>query len=236
MRSSRVKVLLLVLGGVVLAVTGVRERRVLTSHLMRRGGSSAPLALLAHPRTAAERIVNGAKLEVRRGVRYDASYRAIPYPGGDVPADRGACTEVVIRALRHAGYDLQQLIHEDMDRDFAAYPKLWGLPAPDPNIDHRRVPNHLAFLRRHGKALPLSTTGDDAATWQAGDLVYWRLAPGGLTHCGVLSNERSPRGLPLVLHNLGPVASQEDCLDHWQIIGHFRYPERDGTPPPPRPS
>jgi uncharacterized protein YijF (DUF1287 family) len=183
---------------------------------------SDPLAPIHHPRTPAERIVNGAKAEARRGVLYDASYRTIQYPGGDVRADRGACTDVVIRALRPAGYDLQALIHEDMQRHFSQYPPRYGLHGPDPNIDHRRVPNQIAFLRRHGTELPRSTTGPAAVTWQPGDLVYWRL-PGGVTHCGVLSNVRDGEGLPLVIHNLAE-ARQEDCLTAWKITGHFRYP------------
>jgi len=187
-------------------------------------GRQTRVSLIPNPRTTPDRIVNGAKGEVLRGVRYDAAYRAIPYPNGDVPSDRGACTEVIIRALRAAGFDLQQLIHEDMVSDFSAYPNLWGLRAPDSNIDHRRVPNHLAFMCRRGQVLPRSTAGASAAAWQPGDLVYWRLPISGATHCGVVSNDRGRSGLPLVLHNIGPAATQEDCLDRWEIIGHFRYP------------
>jgi uncharacterized protein YijF (DUF1287 family) len=171
--------------------------------------------------TVVGKIVAGARAEVRRGVLYDASYVRLPYPGGDVPADRGACTDVVIRALRHAGYDLQKLIHEDMRRAPGRYPRRspGGL---DRSIDHRRTANQIAFLRRQGKALPRSTSGAAAATWQPGDLVYWRL-PNGMGHCGVLSDTRGPSGLPLVIHNLGR-AREEDCLTAWTITNHFRYP------------
>jgi uncharacterized protein YijF (DUF1287 family) len=181
-----------------------------------------PPVLKPHPRTIADRIVNGAKGEVLRGVVYDASYKQLSYPGGDVAADRGACTDVVIRALRNAGMDLQVLMHRDMERHFALYPQSYGLRGPDSNIDHRRCRNHLVFFRRFGKTLPLSVRGPDAATWQAGDLVYCRL-PGGLLHTGVCSDERNGHGLPLVIHNMGR-AAQEDVLEEWQIIGHFRYP------------
>jgi uncharacterized protein YijF (DUF1287 family) len=181
-----------------------------------------PLALNPSPRTAADRIVNGAKLEARRGVQYDAAYVRIAYPGGDVPADRGACTDVVVRALRHAGYDLQKLIHEDMQRRFSQYPRRYGLKRPDPNIDHRRTPNQVTFLKRFGRELPKETTGAAAKTWQPGDLVYWEL-PGGIGHCGVLSDVRGPSGLPLAIHNIGETA-QEDCLTAWKITGHYRYP------------
>ena len=157
-------------------------------------------------------------------VRYDAAYLRIPYPNGDVPKDQGACTDVIIRALRNGGYDLQRLMHEDMSRHFALYPHKWGMHGPDPNIDHRRVPNQIEFMSRFGKALPLSTTGDAAKTWQPGDLVYWTLTPTSLTHCGVISNEKNSDGLPLVIHNIGPCTRQEDCLTNWRVIGHFRYP------------
>jgi uncharacterized protein YijF (DUF1287 family) len=181
-----------------------------------------PLAPLPHPRTPAEKIVEGAKAEARRGVVYDARYAAISYPGGDVPQDRGACTDVVIRALRRAGYDLQKLIHEDMRRNFRLYPHKYGLRRPDASIDHRRTPNQRVFLRRFGRELPLSTEGGAAATWQPGDLVYWNL-DSGIGHCGVLSDIRNGRGLPLVIHNIH-VTAQEDCLTRWKITGHFRYP------------
>jgi uncharacterized protein YijF (DUF1287 family) len=175
-----------------------------------------------HLSAVARRIVEGSKAEAQRGVRYDASYRAIAYPGGDVRADRGACTDVVIRSLRHAGYDLQSLIHQDMRDHFSLYPQRYGLHAPDPNIDHRRVPNQMTFLRRHGLELPRSTSGSAAATWEPGDLVYWKL-PDGVGHCGVLSDAYDDQGLPLVIHNLAE-AREEDCLTAWEITGHFRFP------------
>jgi hypothetical protein len=231
--SRRAKGLGLLAIALVAVVIVPGSRRQLTSYALRLTTRTASrrtdLTLTAHPRTIADHIVNGAKEEVLRGVRYDASYTAIPYPNGDVPADRGACTEVIIRGLRNAGYDLQQLIHEDMRRRFSEYPGLWGLKAPDPNIDHRRVPNHLVYMRKHGLEMPRSTSGRDAATWQPGDLVYWRLRPGGPTHCGVISNDRGRGGLPLVIHNIGPVARQEDCLTSWEVIGHYRYPPPQGS-------
>jgi uncharacterized protein len=182
-----------------------------------------PLAPIPKPRTAAERIVNGAKEEARREVRYDAGYYSVRYPGGDVPADRGACTDLVVRALRHAGYDLQRLIHEDMRRRFREYPRRYGLSRPDRNVDHRRTPNQITFFERYGLSLRTSTTGAAARSWQPGDLVYWRL-PGGSGHVGVCSDVRNEQGLPLVIHNIGPVARQQDCLTAWTITHHFRYP------------
>lgn len=185
---------------------------------------SESITLIPHARTTPSKIVNGAKLEAIHSVRYDPTYISIPYPNGDVPKDQGACTDVIVRALRHAGFDLQKLMHEDMLKHFDAYPHKWGLNAPDSNIDHRRVPNHIAFMKRFALELPTSTDGNTARTWQPGDLVYWNLTP-TMTHCGVISNDRDADGLPLVIHNIGPVATQQDCLKSWPIIGHFRYPQ-----------
>jgi uncharacterized protein len=186
-----------------------------------------PLAPIRDPHTAAERIVNGAKAEARRGVYYDASYRTMTYPGGDVSSDRGACTDVVVRALRAAGYDLQRLIHDDMRRNFRRYPQRYGLAGPDPNIDHRRTPNHITFFRRYGIDLTTRTTGEAAKEWQPGDVVYWNL-PSGMGHCGVVSNVRGWSGLPMVIHNMG-MTRQEDVLASWEITDHFRYPPKRRT-------
>jgi uncharacterized protein YijF (DUF1287 family) len=173
--------------------------------------------------TPSQRILAGAKDEVRRGVGYREGYEDMHYPGGDVARDHGVCTDVVIRSFRVAGYDLQKLIHEDMKSHFSAYPRNWGLTRPDTNIDHRRVPNQMVFFRRFGKRLPLGTTGAPAATWQPGDVIYWKLNS-GLDHCGVVSLTRNKAGLPLVIHNLGRTA-EEDVLTAWKITGHFRYPK-----------
>lgn len=180
------------------------------------------LQLIKNPCSTAEKIVNGAKKEVLRGVCYDPSYVSILYPGGDVPSDQGACTDVIVRGLRNADYDLQKLIHEDMKQNFLVYPQKYGLHAPDSNIDHRRVPNQMVYFRRHGKELPKSVEGEARKSWKAGDLVYWKL-DFGADHCGVISNDKNSDGLPLVIHNIGG-ASQEDCLTRWRIIGHFRFP------------
>jgi uncharacterized protein YijF (DUF1287 family) len=180
-----------------------------------RGGAALHAA-------TAQKIVERARQEAARGVRYDAEYRVIGYPGGDVPADRGACTDVVIRALRAAGKDLQALIHRDKLDHSDLYPRYSGQRGADKNIDHRRVPNHLVFLRRYGKRLPAGITGRDLATWQPGDLVYVKL-PGGLDHCGVISDRKSAGGVPLMIHNLS-VAAEEDVLGRWKIVAHYRYP------------
>jgi uncharacterized protein len=205
----------------VLAIRFVAERRHINVPVIAPEAGESDIRLIDNPRTAAEKIVNGAKMEAMRHVHHDGSYVGIAYPNGDVPKDQGACTDVIVRALRNAGYDLQKLMHEDMERSFAAYPR-YGLAHPDPNIDHRRVPNQMAFFRRHGKTLPKETTGAALAAWKPGDFVYWKYVE-RLDHCGVISNDVGPRGLPLVIHNLG-ICRQADCLDAWPIIGHYRYP------------
>ena len=160
-----------------------------------------------------DKIVSSARAQI--GTKYVADYVSLQYPGGDVPKNTGACTDVVIRALRSAGIDLQKLIHEDMAKNFGAYPRKWGLRRPDPSIDHRRVPNLRVCFTRKGWALGKS------APFLPGDLVTWDL-PGGLTHIGIVSDRKNARGVPLILHNIGPVASEADCLRAWPITGHFR--------------
>lgn len=171
----------------------------------------------------AARILAGAKAQI--GTRYDASYREIAYPMGDVNSSRGACTDVVIRALRSAGYDLQQRVHQDMLARWNAYPKTWGLSAPNANIDHRRVPNQMVYFRRYGRALPLDASGQNLQSWQPGDIVYWNTGNASNTrlHTGIVSDTRDARGLPFVVHN-GSVCLEDDALDRWPIIGHFRFP------------
>jgi len=173
------------------------------------------------PDDLAKAIVEGARYEVEKGVRYDASYRQIAFPMGDVPPEVGACTDVVIRALRHAGYDLQELLNEDMKAHFNLYPQHWGLSAPDPNIDHRRIPNLITFFRRHGTEIEVS---GDYEEYEPGDIVFW-VFENGLDHCGIVSERTTQDGRPLVIHNAG-LAREEDALFKWRIVAHFRYPPR----------
>ncbi len=119
------------------------------------------------------------------------------------------------------GIDLQKMIHEDMEKNFHLYPQKWGLKDRDPNIDHRRVPNQVCFLKRHGLSLTLEVEGQ-LEEWQWGDIVYWRF-PDGRDHCGIISDRLNKDGIPLVIHNAGS-AREEDCLLRWEITGHFRYP------------
>ena len=167
------------------------------------------------------RVGASAMEQTHTTVRYDPQYTVLAYPGGDVPADRGVCTDVVIRSLRAAGVDLQRAVHEDMKAHFSAYPRQWGLAHPDPNIDHRRVPNLATFFTRQGKALPVTAS---AADYLPGDVVSWKL-PGGLDHVGVVVEQASSADSArrLVVHNIGEGARMEDVLFAYRITGHFRY-------------
>jgi uncharacterized protein YijF (DUF1287 family) len=182
------------------------------------------LAVLPHAAGATpdfvQQVVAAAIAQTGRPVRYDGSYRRIPYPGGDVPPEIGVCTDVVIRAYRAAGVDLQQRVHEDMKRAFASYPKTWGLARPDPNIDHRRVPNLRAYLKRRGVA---RTATRDPGDYAAGDVVTWML-PGNLPHIGLVIDRQAPDGrTPLIAHNIGNGPEVEDMLFRFPITGHYRY-------------
>lgn len=164
------------------------------------------------------RIAVGARRQVGVTRIYDPSYWRLRYPGGDLPLERGVCADVVVRAFRAIGVDLQRELHEDMRRHFSAYPKMWRLSGPDSNIDHRRVPNLMRFFERRGKSL-----GARNRSFEAGDVVAWRL-PGGLYHIGVVAPERTlDRGRPLMIHNIGAGAQQEDVLFTYEIIGHYRW-------------
>ena len=152
---------------------------------------------------------------------YNPDYVVIAYPNGDIAPEKGVCTDVVIRAFRAAGVDLQREIHEDMQANFSVYPTKWGLPAPDTNIDHRRVPNLQTFFTRKGKALPIT---DKAENYQPGDVVSWDLNNKGLTHIGVVSNVWNAETKRYsIIHNIGAGAEIEDVLFDWKITGHFRY-------------
>ncbi len=178
-----------------------------------------PVLALAEPaETLPKRLVEGGYAQIGVTLSYDPTYRVIPFPGGDVPQAAGVCTDVVIRAYRRLGIDLQALVNQDMHKDFAAYPTIWHMSHPDPNIDHRRVPNLATFFRRHGQALPVTA---DPRDYRPGDIVTWTL-PGGLAHIGLVS-DRYEEGRPLVVHNIGAGAQVEDVLFAFKITGHYRY-------------
>lgn len=166
-------------------------------------------------------LVAAARAQVGVVRLYDPAYFSVPYPGGDVPADRGVCTDVIIRALRTQGLDLQQAIYEDMRAHFDQYPRQWGLSRTDRSIDHRRVPNQMRWFERHGWAQTIGRSGVDFAP---GDIVAWKLSGSGLLHIGIVSDRRSHDGTPLILHNINAGTQEDDLLFQHAIIGHYRPP------------
>lgn len=172
------------------------------------------------PPAFGDRLAAAAEAQCGVTLFYDPSYVRIAYPLGDVPIDRGVCADVVVRAYRALGIDLQERVHADMAAHFGAYPRLWGLKRPDANIDHRRVPNLETFFRRFGQAFAPSAA---PGAYRPGDLVTWRL-DNRLPHIGIVSEERTADGVrPLMVHNVGLGARQEDVLFAYPMNGHFRY-------------
>ncbi|WP_316768220.1 DUF1287 domain-containing protein [Pedobacter frigiditerrae] len=156
----------------------------------------------------------------KQKVVYDPAYFKIPYPNGDVPAGKGVCTDVVIRAYRTLGTDLQKNVHEDMKQNFKLYPKDWGRKTPDANIDHRRVYNLMVFFKRKGTVKPMTKNADD---YKPGDIVCWNLS-GNISHIGLVVNKKSADGKRfLIVHNIGAGQVLEDCLFSFKIIGHYQY-------------
>ena len=204
---------------------------------MRARGVGVPLACLvvlalpvvrqqvsSTPRSEAEFLqkLSAAAIErTHHTVRYDPAYVRISYPGGDVPADTGVCTDEVIRSYRAVGVDLQKEVHEDMVQNFNVYPHRWRAQrsSPDSNIDHRRVPNLMVFFSRKGEVLPLTARAED---YRPGDLVTWDLG-GGVPHIGIVVNQRDPSGSFMVVHNIGQGPRMEDVLFRWKVTGHYRY-------------
>ncbi len=167
-----------------------------------------------------DRLADSAFVLTHQSVQYDPTYTRIDYPNGDVAADRGVCTDVVIRAYRKLGIDLQKEVHEDMVAHFDLYPANWGLTRPDKNIDHRRVPNLMCFFTRYGIVKNITDAPKD---YQPGDIVCWNLG-GAVTHIGIVSNRKSSDGQRyLMVHNIGGGQVLEDCLFGYRIFGHFRF-------------
>ncbi|MBQ8516507.1 MAG: DUF1287 domain-containing protein [Akkermansia sp.] len=170
------------------------------------------------PSAANSRLPELARKQIGVTVNYDPDYTVLPYPGGDVPMERGVCTDVVIRALRELGLDLQKAVHEDMRSNFAAYPKLWGLKRPDRNIDHRRVPNLQTYFRRRGWELPIT---ENPADYQPGDIVTCRI-DAALFHIMIVSERKAPDGTPCIIHNIGAGTQEEEGLFFFPLTGHYR--------------
>jgi len=170
---------------------------------------------------ADNKLVTAAKERLNHFVIYDGSYQSISYPNGDVDKNKGVCTDVVIRSYRSLGVDLQKLVHEDMKKEFSAYPKIWGLTKPDSNIDHRRVPNLEKYFTRNSTSLDVS---NNPQSYKPGDLVTWRL-PNNLPHIGIVSNvqsEKDPNRYKII-HNIGLGPKLDDMLFDYKIFGHYRF-------------
>jgi len=184
--------------------------------------AQSPAAVSPERQQFLGRLVDAAIERTHHTVRYDPAYVRIPYPNGDVPAGTGVCTDEIIRAYRDVGVDLQKEIHEDMLRNFSAYPnqRRWLLSHTDTNIDHRRVPNLMRFFARKGELLSVSARGED---YSPGDLVTWDLG-GNVAHIGIVVHRKSVQtGRYLVVHNIGRGPQLEDVLFNWKITGHYRY-------------
>jgi hypothetical protein len=184
----------------------------------------APSAPLVHGGAPAlsqsiQLVTDSALEQTAYTTGYDPSYARLAYPGGDVPRETGVCSDVIVRAFRAGGVDLQKEVHEDMKTAFKAYPRRWGLARPDTNIDHRRVPNLMTFFQRKGKALPVTSSPED---YGPGDVVAWDLG-GGVPHIGLVSSVASERGGYKVVHNIGAGTRLEDVLFSWTVTGHYRY-------------
>jgi uncharacterized protein len=171
------------------------------------------------------KLVEKAIEQTRQTVKYDPAYVQIKYPGGDVSSTTGVCTDLVIRVYRGVGIDLQKEVHEDMEKRFGEYPKIWGLKKTDTNIDHRRVPNLMKFLEHRGAKLKIS---DKPIDYKPGDLVTWNLqnknSINGITHIGIVTSKRNGSGERyLIAHNIGGGNVLEDMLFSYTIIGHYRF-------------
>ena len=193
-----------------------RRRLLLGVPALALGGCARARAVPVSGTTAT--FLNAAHEQTKHLVLYDSGYTRIPYPNGDVAPGKGVCADVIVRAYRAIGIDLQRLVHEDMTAHFELYPKKWGLKAPDSNIDHRRVPNLRVFLTRHGQSLPVS---QDPAAWKPGDLITNQ--PSG-PHIAIVSDRMAPgTDRPMVIQNIGWGVREDDQLLSYPITGHYRY-------------
>ena len=177
-----------------------------------------PLPANAPPQL--KQMLEGAIAQAGVTTSYDPAYVALDYPGGDVPEKTGVCSDVVVRAFRKAGIDLQKAVHEDIKSARSAYPTKWGANAPDKNIDHRRVLNLMTYFTRQGKSLSITA---NAVDYQPGDVVSWELST-GIDHIGIVTNmlsESSDRYL--IVHNIGAGTRIEDVMFSWTIKGHYRF-------------
>lgn len=182
--------------------------------------NSEQFTLVKNPITFEEKLSNAALSVVDPTIDYDPTYFSIPYPNGDVPKNKGVCTDVIIRSYRKLGVDLQKEVHEDMKTNFSKYPTKWGLKKTDTNIDHRRVPNLEVFFTRKGQRLTISDNPND---YKVGEIVTWMVNK-KLPHIGIITHQKSTDGKrPMIVHNIGNGQVLEDCLFEYKIVGHFKF-------------
>lgn len=173
-------------------------------------------------KTFEEKLSAAAISIIDSSIDYDPAYFSIKYPNGDIPENKGVCTDVIIRSYRKLGIDLQKEVHEDMVANFSKYHNLkkWGMTKTDTNIDHRRVPNLEVFFERKGKKLSVT---DNPSDYKTGEIVTWMIN-GKLPHIGIITNEKSEDGKRnLIVHNVGGGQNLDDCLFDYKIVGHFKY-------------
>jgi len=173
-------------------------------------------------KTFEEKLSDAAISIIDPSIDYDPAYFSIKYPDGDIPKNKGVCTDVIIRSYRKLGIDLQKEVHEDMMANFTKYPNLekWGMTKTDTNIDHRRVPNLEVFFERKGNKLPVTQNAKD---YKTGEMVTWRIND-KLPHIGIITSKKSKDGQRnLIVHNVGGGQVLEDCLFEYKIVGHFSY-------------
>lgn len=200
--------------------TSINRRAVIGLLLLHTSMRTWADKVQTHPARSADQLISAARTQIGITLHYDPSYVRLAYPLGDVPRSAGVCTDVLIRAYRDAfQIDLQRLVHEDMRRHFASYPKIWGLRRPDPHIDHRRVPNLRTFLTRRRAMLPIPASPSD---WQPGD-IFTSMIDGKLPHIGMVSNRRARSGRLAVIHNIGQGTREEDTLLDHRLTGRYRF-------------
>lgn len=195
------------------------RRHVLASSFLPLASSGQEVFANAVRDIWSARLIAAAEGQIGVTTIYDPKYVRISFPGGDIPLERGVCTDVIIRAYRALGFDLQQAVNADKKRAETSYPARWGKMPPDSNIDHRRVPNLQVFFRRMGAEKPIPVKPED---WQPGDLVT-QMLPGNLPHIGICAVERGRDGAPLVIHNIGRGTQKEPILLQFQITGRYRF-------------
>lgn len=172
--------------------------------------------------TFAEKLSNAAISIIDPSINYDPAYFSIEYPNGDIPKNKGVCTDVIIRSYRKLGIDLQKEVHEDMIKNFSEYPNFqkWGMTKTDTNIDHRRVPNLEIYFERKGEKLLVT---QDPKDYKTGEIVTW-LINDKLPHIGIVTNKKSNDGQRnLIVHNVGNGQVLQDCLFEYKIVGHYKY-------------